>query len=528
LLDSSNNKVTLLVGQAPIVTKTGDPSFVTTTPLAEYPVFISGLPTPTVSAYLFTTDPSVPGRILLPLPPGITVIPGVNPLVDGTVKFHFLGAQSTPGTYPVMLQVGNGAGTAVADFLITVTGPDVNHPITFLDPPPQGFERQAHWIAGKPVNEKWRVDASGLVTFYILGAFPPGLTFQDNGDNTFMIGGTPTSAVPAASVGFGANENLLQACYGQIHCSQVRVNFDIVAPPPATLAGPTFLKFPSNLTTTYTLTTSGGAITPVTIDTPCGVSPWATLTDNHDGTATLTGTPPAGNSDAYAFRVRVTTAGLPPPADADGTACHPLNFTIKADNTPLITSPSTATFKVGQGDRFYFTSNVPDADFTLQSSLPAGLRFSTFHNGTADIVGTPQAGTGGDYSIFYYSADSLNGNILRRTLLLRVQEAPSLTLPPTVYFMVGVPNKFVVTPKGFPKYGEMQVSLQNPLPSGVSYNDVTNINPLPGSGTLHGTPAAGTEGNDYPLTFTATNSQGADTKNTTLHILRRVTSIATG
>ena len=50
------------------------------------------------------------------------------------------------------------------------------------------------------------------------------------------------------------------------------------------------------------------------------------------------------------------------------------------------------------------------------------------------------------------------------------------------------------------------------LPAGVTFVDNGN-----GTGTLAGTPAAGT-GGTYPLTFTATNSEGSATQSFTLTV----------
>lgn len=504
----------------------------TLTNLYTLPVFATGLPIPTISI-----DPSTP------LPPGFTFQPGFNPLTDGIVNFRFTGAQAQVGSFTVKLNATNVAGTTSATYIFNVSGPDLNVRISFLNPYPNS---QVTWISGLPILPlHWRVSVGSAANFTLVGpnsTLPPGIAFTDNGDGTATMSGTPRAASPPTGVGN------VQACYGTTTgvCSGVSFSYVITPPPAAQLDGHSW-TFPTGLTTTYNLTTHPLAITPVTISASCLDLPyWASLTDNGDGTAVLSGTPPDGAGGAVPIHIQVVTQGLTP--QDPFTYCNTSSGqTLVSDATPKITSANTATFTVGQPSAIQLSANISSAEFFQNSALPLGLVFQSPGNGL--LSGTPLPGSGGTYSfnflvlnplLIQYGVPPLPG-----TLTLTVLEAPyfpapasgsanfspevvrssslaahSLPVPTTIYFMPGVTNTFSVAPGGYPAVFGMSVTLTGALPSGVYYNDVMPTSSQRGFGTLHGTPSAATSGNYYPLSFQATNSQGTATTNTLLHILK--------
>jgi LPXTG-site transpeptidase (sortase) family protein len=116
-------------------------------------------------------------------------------------------------------------------------------------------------------------------------------------------------------------------------------------------------------------------------------------------------------------------------------------------------------------------------------------------NGTGTLSGTPAAGTGNVYNLTFTAS---NGTLPDDTqnFTLTVNEAPAITSPNNVTFAVGTTSSFTVMTTGYPVPA---ISEAGALPSGVTYVDNGN-----GTGTLSGTPAAGTQGT-YPLTITASN-----------------------
>ena len=110
-----------------------------------------------------------------------------------------------------------------------------------------------------------------------------------------------------------------------------------------------------------------------------------TFTDNHDGTATLSGTPttPAGPTPDVHRRQWV-------PARSSQT------LTVTVVQAPAITSATSATFTAGTAGTFPVTTtgNRAPTDHRVRA-LPSGVTFIDNGNGTATLAGTPATGSGG-------------------------------------------------------------------------------------------------------------------------------------
>ena len=98
---------------------------------------------------------------------------------------------------------------------------------------------------------------------------------------------------------------------------------------------------------------------------------WLTLTDNGDGTGTLTGTPPAGSGGTYSFTLKAAN-GFSPSASQ--------NFTLTVDESPTITSADHTTFTVGSAGTFAVTTTAgfpTTTTLTETGALPSGVTFPT-------------------------------------------------------------------------------------------------------------------------------------------------------
>ena len=115
-------------------------------------------------------------------------------------------------------------------------------------------------------------------------------------------------------------------------------------------------------------------------------------------------------------------------------------------------------------------------------------------DGTGTLSGTPEAGTGGDYALTFTATNGSGSAVQNFTLT--VAGSPGFTSAATTTFTVGTPGTFTVTAIGAPPPA---ITVSGTLPAGVTFVDNGG-----GSGTLSGTPAAGT-GGTYALTFTAAN-----------------------
>ena len=115
------------------------------------------------------------------------------------------------------------------------------------------------------------------------------------------------------------------------------------------------------------------------------------------------------------------------------------------------------------------------------------------------MSGTPDPGTTGVYTLTVTAANGVLPNATQ-TFTLTVNQGPAITSANSATFTTGVAGSFTVTTSGVPA---PTVTIGGvPLPATLMFADNGN-----GTGTLSGTPAAGTEG-PYALTFIATNAAG--------------------
>jgi hypothetical protein len=120
------------------------------------------------------------------------------------------------------------------------------------------------------------------------------------------------------------------------------------------------------------------------------------FTDNHNGTATISGTPAAGSGGRYSLTLKAT--------NVSGSAQQV--FVLTVDQPPAITSAAAATATVGHAFSFVVrTTGYPIAAISETGALPKGLKLTDDHNGTATISGTPATGTIGRFSLTLQAAN---------------------------------------------------------------------------------------------------------------------------
>jgi hypothetical protein len=225
---------------------------------------------------------------------------------------------------------------------------------------------------------------------------------------------------------------------------------------------------------TFTVTTAGlsGAIAlTVTGALPAGV----TFIDHGDGTATLAGTPAAGTAGTHPLTF-TATAGTGAPVTQ--------TFTLTVVQAPAITSASSATFALGAANSFTVTTSGFPFPTLVQGGavLPAGVTLVDNGDGTGTLSGTPAAGTGGTYALTFTASNGSGSAVQNFTL--SVVGLPGFTSAATSTFTVGAAGIFTVTAVGAPTPA---LTVSGTLPSGVTFVDNGD-----GTGTLSGTPAAGT------------------------------------
>ncbi len=237
---------------------------------------------------------------------------------------------------------------------------------------------------------------------------------------------------------------------------------------------------------------------------------WLTFTPGTmGGQATISGTVPADAGGTYNFGFTASAAGFAP---------YNQSFTL---NVLQFTSPTTATFTIGQSGSFEVMTNDTPAPVTLTSPplsskgtplFPSGVTFTDNGNGTATIAGTPTCpATGKCTTAKVWKINitaTADGKKLRQKLDLTVQLAPAFTSPNSATMKVGKAGKVNVAATGFP--GATMTA--SGLPSWLTFTETK-----PGAATITGTPPSGSQGS-YTFDLQASNDVSTATQHFNLTV----------
>jgi hypothetical protein len=264
-----------------------------------------------------------------------------------------------------------------------------------------------------------------------------------------------------------------------------------------TLNGATSTTFlldsPSN---SFLVTTTGS---PAPIVSSPNLPDGLVLTNNLDGTATLTGSPDAGPG-VYTFTLEA--------ANSSGQDFIP--FTLTVDAPPVFAPTGSATFIVGTNNAVEITVNDPgfptDVEtLTLTSgTLPVGLNFFDTGDGTGILSGTAAPGSGGTYTLVFTAANGILPNAMT-TVTVTVDEAPAFSSPAAATFTVGTNGSFDINAQsGFPTAGET-ITLDGSDTTLLNSLGLTLTDNMNGTAEIFGNPVSGS-GGTYTITLTATNT----------------------
>ncbi len=455
---NATQTLTVTVGQPPAFTSPATATF-TAGSAGSFTVTTSGIPT--VSAITETGT----------LPSGLTFTDNGN----GTATLAGTPAAGSGGSYPVTLGATNGVA------------PNGSQTLTIQ-------VNQAPAVTTNPSDQTVNPGTSVTFTAAASGVPTPTVQWQrsTNGGASFTNIAGATSTSYTFTTAAGDNGNMYRAVFTNVVSTATTTA--------ATLNVGTAPAFTSSNATTFAVGTAGNfAITTSGVPsatlsrTGAQFPAWLTLTDNGDGTGSLTGTPPVGSGGTYTFTLKAAN-GFSPSASQI--------FTLTVDESPTITSTNHATFTVGSAGTFAVTSTAgfpTSTALTETGALPSGVSFVDNGDGTATLAGTAAAGTGGTYPLTI-SAAATGGITAPRTqsFTLTVNAPPVITSADHATFSQGAAGAFTVTTAaGFP--AASTITKSGTLPSGVSFTDNGD-----GTATLAGTPAFST-GGIYTLTITASN-----------------------
>lgn len=190
--------------------------------------------------------------------------------------------------------------------------------------------------------------------------------------------------------------------------------------------------------------------------------------------AVLTSSEGTATSEAALLTVRSAPVVLTSPQDATAAAGESVTFTASAAGEP---APTVQWQRSADGTTYTDIDGATSPTYTLTvAEVDGGARFRAVFGNTLGTAETTAA-------------------------TLTLVTAPTITSAASAPFTVGAAGTFDVTTTGAPT-----LTLAGALPSGLEFTDDGD-----GTGTLAGTPAAGSVGS-YPVTVTATNGAGSVTQ----------------
>jgi hypothetical protein len=312
-----------------------------------------------------------------PLPTGVQLVDHH----DGTAALVGTPAAGSNPSYTVVINAQNGNGSVSETFTLLVQSPTFqSNSATFTVGTKQSVALATN--AGVP--------ASAVVSDK--GVMPKGLSFVPG-----KRGGPATIAgTPKAGTG-GTYTIVLTATKGKSKSTQP---YTVVVDQPAAFTSAASSSFSIGQTGSFTVKTNGF---PFAMISASGLPSWLTLTDNHNGTATLTGEPPFGSGTSIPITLNASN-GI-------GQAAPPQMFVLKVNESPIIITGNSATFTQNVAGTFSiqtFPNTTPKVKFTESGRLPPGLKLVDNHDGTATLKGTPAKGSKGVYTVFVTASDGVS------------------------------------------------------------------------------------------------------------------------
>ena len=434
----------------------------------------------------------VTGGLIQPVPTGqVTFSDTDGPLCTATLDAGVASCSPTVEQIPpgidssiIATYAGDssyGASASDAQTLDVSPGVDTPAAITSAD--------ATTFFTGAPALFAVTTSGFPLPTLTETGSLPAGVSFTDNGDGTATISGNPS---PASN-----------GTYDITITASSPSGPDVVADLALTVATPLAITSPDDATFTLGqpgafLVTSVGqtASTQFALDrdtTETGLPFWATFTDNHDGTATISGTPPLASAGEFAPFTELGTFTFTLSAYDGFSDPVSQTFTLTAQGAPVFTNSNTAAFTTGSDATLnVFSEAYPEPTMTTVGTVPAGMTFTDRGRGVGVLHVSPDVAAG-TYHVTIQSTNDLGTATEIYTVYIGGQPAFTSAGAATIDPSTG--GTFTVVTQGTPV---ASLSESGTLPAGVTFTDQGD-----GTATLAVAPGAPVGTTD--LTFTATN-----------------------
>ena len=457
---SATQSFTLTNTEAPTITSPATATFTTTVP-GTYNITTTGYPAPTLTETAGT------------LPAGLAFVDNGN----GTGTISGTAAAGSQGTYPVTISATNPSDDSTATLALVITVDPATAPTISVG--------SADFTLGAMGSVA--VTTTGYPTPSITetGTLPAGLTFVDNGHGTALLSGIPTAT--------GTTTLTIDASNGISPDATTALTVIVSQAPAITSADTASATVGSPFS--FTVTTTGYP-TPSIGET--GLPADLSFVDNGDGTATISGTPSAGDAGTYSVDLSAVNLG--------GTTPQTLTLDIGTGQAPAITSASSATATVGTAFSFTVsTTGTPTPALSESGALPAGLTFTDNGDGTATLSGTPTAT--GKATVTVKASNGVSPDATQ-AFTINVGQAPAITSAGSASGTAGSPFSFTVTATGYPAPSVTETG----LPADLSFVDNGD-----GTATISGTPPAADAGT-YSVDLSALNAAGSASQTLSLTI----------
>ncbi len=389
---------------------------------------------------------------------------------NGTATLSGTPSKSDVGSHDISLLVSDGRLNATQEFTITVAR--VNHAPVFTSTPVTSALQGSRYSYNITTNDP----DDDAMTITAVGTLPGWLRLTDNHNGTATLSGTPSiSDVGSHAISLLVSDGRLNATQ-EFTITVARVN-----------EAPVFTSTPVTTATQdvpyrYNVAARDPDGDAMTITAIVRVPPWLRLTDNNNGTATLSGTPANSDVGPHAVALQVS----------DGTLTATQEFTITVANVndaPVFTSTPVTSATRDVAYRYNITTSDPDGDaisITAIGALPAWLTLVDHGNRTATLSGTPGNDDVGAHSISLQVSDGTLNNIQRFTITVaNVNEAPAFTSTPVMSATQDSLYTYKITATD-PDGDAINITAVEALPRWLTLSDNGN-----GTATLSGTPAFG-------------------------------------
>ncbi len=476
------------------VDNANDPPTFTSTP-------VTGATEDILYTYNITTsDPDVGDNLTitaLSIPAWLTLTDNLN----GTATLTGTPLNPDVGSNSVVLTVTDGAGsTDNQNFTVTVA--NANDAPAFSSSPITAGVQDVPYLYNVATSDPDVGDTRTITA----STLPGWLTLTDNLDGTATLAGTPTNA------DFGPNDVVLnvQDAAGAAVDQIFTINVDNANDPPTFTSTPV-TGATEDILYTYNVTATdpdvGDNLTIVALSIPN----WLTLTDNLNGTATLTGTPL--NPDVGSNSVVLTVT------DGAGSTDNQ-NFTVTVANTndaPAFTSsPITAavqdvpyTYNISTSD-----PDVGDSRTIIATTLPGWLTLTDNLDGTATLSGTPTNADFGPNNVVL-NVEDVAGAAVDQIFTINVDnvnDPPTFTSTPVIGATEDILYTYNITTTD-PDVGDNLAITALSIPAWLTLTD--NLN---GTATLTGTPLNPDVGSNS-VVLTVTDGAGStDNQNFTVTV----------